>query len=745
MSNYFSNFISRFQVGNFGISGSGNVTESESGGPDLRFITVYNPSWASDKDETLEGATKQILFFLTNRDSHENLNSRLPSTSNDSDTQRSLESQQQLHIIGLLRGSHSLVQDFGTNEGPIAVTLSNQVVVIVEIEPGFFLACCSGITPADTDSELIEVAQIEALVRQTHRRFQLLNSSFSELIDLHGQERFSKILGSFWEDFFVAMNTSSEIPFGPKSLRWPTRLNCEGALLLLKQFGYRKSSIKVGELLMTEMEELADGFTPKPAGWMISCMSGAATKENGLICSSKEIGAILSQSYVDAINEYLQLLFANGCLDAEHLLNKATLALYFLNRYGSYLAQRTPAATEDENGSDSDPEDEEPSSISAFGVTPAAALDLLHPVTLTNNLVVQPLNTTVTQFKNLGLAVSDKIVAAPEWLTRWRGPEAAEDNHSISEPSNSHDNDEPPIKGAYIVGDIQTDINTLLVYIPTVSTDGAKEWREYLLVVYQSDEYILTFIYDSGIVELTTADFYVDLERTVLLPMVELVHECKNSHGIDLSASINSLPGPIGLALSDNRDRNAMIKKAESQIRSTDIDSDFFYIIYDIKNNSYQTSLPDLSTFAHLAADESDQHSALTDQSKPELLTKTINASRQRAIFHLHNQLAGQFFVRGQDKTFFTSITSDEHLHKFSSSKRNDWLFYAMKYKDKVIVIIRNYNHKVKPKAPLEPANSYLTQVADSVYGAANLGFLDNLGSDVKGWLGRLGTQQEIE
>lgn len=743
MSNYLSNFISRFHVGNFSISGNSNVSEIESGGPDLRFITVYNPSWTSDKDDTLEGATKQVLFFLTNQNSADKHNQDPSTDAIDHDTQGRIDCQQQLHIIGLLRGSHSLVQDFGTNEGPISVTLSNQVVVIVEIEPGFFLACCSGITPACTDNELIEVAQIEALVKQTHRRFQLLNSSFSELINLYGKERFSKILASFWEDFFVAMNSSSEIPFGPKILRWPTRLNCDGALLLLKQIGNRRSSIRVGEQFKTDMEDLVHDFAPHLAGWMISSMSKTSTKENGLICFSKQIGTVLSQSYVDSINDYLQLLSSNGCLDIEHLLNKVSLALHFRNCRDSYLAQRRPASTQDENGSDSDPEDEEPPAISAFGVTPAAALDLLHPVNLTNNLVVHPLNSTVTQFKNLGLVVSDKIVTAPEWLTRWRGPELVEENSSYSEPIESQENDDCQIKGSYLVGNIGTDINTLLAYLPTVSTDGATEWREYLLVIYQSDEYVLTFIYESGLIELTSSEFYTNLEKNVFLPMVGLVHECKNSNGIDLSTSISSIPGPIGLALNDSKDRNAMIKKAESQIQNTDIDSDFFYIIYDIENSSFQTSLPNLSAFDYPVSEESDRMSTVSDHSKLEILLQTINASRQKAIFHLHNQLAGQFFVRGQDKTFFTSITSDEHLHKFSSSKKNDWLFYAMKYKSKVIVIIRNYNHKLKPKAPLEPANTYLTQVADSVYGAANLGFLDNLGSDVKGWLGRLGTQEE--
>lgn len=729
------------------------MAESESGGPDLRFITVYNPSWTTDKDETLEGATKQVLFFVTNQNSRDEVNSDQSTNSIDPEAQSIINSQhqQQLHIIGLLRGSHSLVQDFGTNDGPIAVTLSNQVVVIVEIEPGYFLACCSGITSVDAESEVIEVAQIEALVRQHHRRFQLFNSSFPELINLYGKDRFSKILGSYWMEFFNAMNSSSEVPFGPKSLRWPTRLNCEGALLLLKQSGTRKSSIRVGELCKMEIEDLVYSFATKPAGWMISNMNNATTKENGLICSSKDIGNTLSRNYVDAINDYLQFLFSNGCLNTDHLLNKSTLTLHFDDRRKNFHAQRAFATAQDENGSDSDPEDDDPPGISAFGVTPAAALDLLHPVNLTNNLVVQPLNTTVTQFKNLGLAVSDKIVAAPEWLTRWRGPET-EEEHTSSEPIEPQEIDEPHIKGSYLIGNVANDINTLLVYLPTITTNTdtatngestSAEWREYLLVIYQSDEYILTFIYESGLMELTNLDFYTSLEKDVLLPIIELVYECKNSNGFDLSTSINSLPGPIGIALNGNKDRNAMIKKAESQIRSTDIDSDFFYIIYDIKNNSYQTSLPDLSTFDSLANDETDRHSTQSDQSKFELRSQSINASRQRAIFHLHNQLAGQFFVRGQDKTFFTSITSDEHLHKFSSSKSNDWLFYAMKYKDKVIVIIKNYNHKAKPKAPLEPANSYLTQVADSVYGAANLGFLDNLGSDVKGWLGRLGTQEE--
>ena len=692
MNTYLSSLVSQFQAGSLGLSGGSAASNAESGGPDLGFIAAFNPSCASDQDETLETASKQILFFIRAQ------NGLLHSSES---LEHSFDLQEQVHLVGLLRGSRSLVDDFGTDDGPIAVKLSNQTIVVVEVEHNFYVACCLRNL---SDEELVCVAQTGVLVQQCHRRFQLFNSSFELLIRLHGKKRFCEILRAHWSDFLCAVNDSALVPFGPNSLRWPTRLNCGGTLLFLSQKGYRKSSLRYSDSCAKEMDAVVRNASPAVSGWTIWNSSKNSAKENGVSHASPEIGTALQRDYVEAIHDYVLFLFFHGCLDPEHMYQRDHLHQYFVEQALQY---RELAKSIKSHHSNTDRDDED--HLSGFGVTPAAALELLHPAVLTNNLVVLPLNTTVSQLKILGLAFSDTI-AIPAWLTPWKAPSTAASIESTQSAVTSES-----MRGAYLTGLVCNTTQNFLVNLPTCTGAGV-EWREYLLVVYQYNNSVITLIYESGLPELASSDFYVDLEKKLFMPLLRLMHE-GDSWGTELSAIIGSLPGPIGEILSEDRLNAAAMKKPESQIKAAELDSDFFYIIYDTKKKWYRTSLPDLAA----------------DSGSP---------IEQRAVFHLHHQLAGQFFVRGRSKTFFSSTTSDEHLYKFASSKSNDWLFYGMKYSEKIIVIIRNYNHRAKPKVP-ELANRYLSQMADSVYGASNLGFLDSLGSDVKGWLGRLGAQED--
>lgn len=130
-------------------------------------------------------------------------------------------------------------------------------------------------------------------------------------------------------------------------------------------------------------------------------------------------------------------------------------------------------------------------------------------------------------------------------------------------------------------------------------------------------------------------------------------------------------------------------------------DNGFFFLIFDHSTNSYQTSLPDLGP------------------------------DTERVVFHLHDQLTKHYVLEQKGNLLSGAVA--EHVHKFSSSKNNDWLFYTMRRRHTTVVVIRNYNHRQKNKPPALAEHSYLDQVA-GLYGAP-LAFLDTIGSDVKVWL----------
>lgn len=134
------------------------------------------------------------------------------------------------------------------------------------------------------------------------------------------------------------------------------------------------------------------------------------------------------------------------------------------------------------------------------------------------------------------------------------------------------------------------------------------------------------------------------------------------------------------------------------------VDNDFFFIVYNLAEDFYQTSLP---------------------------LPRHPTEPGVNLIHHLHDQLAHHFLVQGAASIFQKDNAVSEHLHKFAGA-HSDWLFYFIRHKQQAIVIIRNYNAK-KHKTAEE--RGYLRQLAESVHDYANLGFLDNLGDDVKVWL----------
>lgn len=596
---------------------------------------------------------------------------------------------EQLNVVGLIRGTCSLAADFGSNDESITIKTSNGAIVVVELEPDYILAC--SVTLAKNANHRLDalVQQLRALVLRTHRTYCLQNASFDRLQKLHG-ERLGELLGDYWEAFLQNYNYAAKLPYGPKNLIWPTRINYGGVFGFLD--GYKKSSVRIPDSSITEVQHILAAASTAPHGIFVANMNREIPKKSGVIYTDlRHAGVTLDKATVVDIFNMLELLSFNGQLKSETFARRNPLSGVF-----ERVFDQNPTVEQDLEEVDSDDE----LHISNFNFSPAAALELLHPVKLTNNLIVLPLNMTMHGMMYLGLAVNDQMPGAPSWLGRWRGQgeEPVEVSPLVEEEQ------EP---GHYIVGLQQDQISRFLVHIPTEVDGEESERREYLLVLYEHNGILLGLIFDSGLGRLSENDFYLSLESSVCQPVLEVVSEAiqTSSGGFALSSSIGSLPGPY----------SAMNEKAMAEV-----DSDFFFIVYDAAEKSFQSSLP----YAPIV------HEIL--QAHAELGRKLGSV-----IFHLHDQLVNHFFVKSAGRMLVKNSVVNEHLHKFSSNKNNDWLFYAFRYRKKVIFIIRNYNHKGKTPRVVE--SGYLHQLAESVH--ANLGFLDNLGDDVKAWLAELGKE----
>ncbi|SGZ50323.1 CIC11C00000004095 [Sungouiella intermedia] len=750
MNNYFSNFISRFGANHLIPTSYSNAADNAKV-PEINYITLFNPKWADDHDESLDNLSKQILFFIT---------PGLTDPMTLDEDQLARQKGEHLNVVGLLRGSWSLAKEFGKSSGSMRVLVSGAAIIVVEIEEDFFIALSVALPSTLSERHEAIRIQMESLIQAAHRTFKLLNPPFSKLKEIYSVKGMSDYLSGYWQQFMGNFNDASKVQFGPKLLGWPTRMNPRGVFQVLPHNSYRKSSVKVPDSLRPDLEDLIKDFSLQPAGYFVVNYNKAIPKKCGVIYSKSDWGnlKIENEALTDLFN-LLEFLEYHGELVTDRLSKRNTLSHLF-----DQLESNSVEVSDDE--------EDDNASQSHFSMNPAAAIELLHPVNITNNLVIQPLSTTVSTtvngLRSLGLAVNLQLPAAPSWwsLGGFRGSEAPA---PVTEGDDAHSKED---SGSFILGANGDQMVTrLLIHLPTIiektkdlertpegseseatigatddgineptedatdatedaTKDGGKitttEVREYLLVLYSHEGIVQGFIFDSSHELLSQKPFYEDLKWDVCEQTMGVIQECFqiSSGGIGLSTSISSLPNPLMAIITG--------KLVESQIpQYEDIDSDFFFIVYDTQEHSYQTSLPYLPISVPIVDGE----------------VVKIAQSFNNAIFHLHDQLTDHFVVKSAGRVFTPVSVVNEHLHKFSSNKSNNWLFYSIRHKTKAIVIIRNYNtkhkHTNKSKNIARPeGEGLLNQISESVHDYASLGFLDTLGEDVKVWLEKLGRNE---
>jgi hypothetical protein len=359
------------------------------------------------------------------------------------------------------------------------------------------------------------------------------------------------------------------------------------------------------------------------------------------------------------------------------------------------------------------------------------------PVRTKDNSPVRSINTEA-----VGNNIPTQLPQPSGWLSlppilknlTFRGDPATSETLSESESE-----DEPEDHGEFLIG-LKVDltgtkiIHRKLIYLPTLSLDEkgdlVERFFEYLLIIYTKYDINITLIFNSSLPNLDDFEFYLELEKD-LEPAID---EIQNSViGGSLIGSIGSL-----------RSHNGSIGSLRSLLQDTE---DFFFVIFDSEEGWVKSSLPYLAD-------------------TPE---KTTNY--ESAIFHLHDQLSTLFLMQ-KNQDFFSDHQMSEYFHKFTSNKLNDWMFYYIKHDKKFIIIIKNHNKKRRAgrsgpgaatvseslkgttlgkRKPSEISPDDMTsndqnlfyRLTNGVQDYASLGFLDNLGDDVRSWLEGFGERGE--
>ncbi|KAF3986244.1 hypothetical protein FT663_00839 [Candidozyma haemuli var. vulneris] len=666
--------------------GSGSaIAKENTGNPSINYITMYSPELVSSKAETFEELHKMIIFFA--------------------DPSNQIDKHTQLSLVGLIRGSCSLANEFNPRSGPTTVSVEGGAIVVVEVEKGFFIACSVSL-PTDSSSQrrLVEI-QIERLLQRFHEYFRLLHSSTETIFSGEVKEQQSQLLKEFYLELIDNYNEAVLTRRLKRALSWPNSLCYQGLFSFFPNGSYKKSSVRVPDSQRPDLEALWEKSAVKPAASFVAHIDKTIPKREGLIYRNP--GKIEDSALLE-VYRLLEFFSYHDALDAERLGSRRV----FKNFFSGSSEERLPS-----------PEVPEPEALPAsLQLTPSTAFQLLHPASLAQTLVVSPLSTTLDGIKFLGSTVNEQLPSA-SWIPFRRAaepqpePEVPEVPETASSVTSSLSN-----KGTFVMGpDKEDNIYSFLVYLP-VTSNGSRTVQEFSVVVYVEDNIMLSLVFESSAQELTDPSFFHSLRFDVCEPAIEIINDCiaLTAGGMTLNSSISSLPNPVSNIISGKNGENA------------DIDSDFFFIIYDTKEKSFQSSLPWLPQ-SQLPSDVGTE-------------VAQVSYHYQNAFFYLHDQLADYFVMRSAGNILHDGGVR-EHLHKFTTNKNNDWLMYFMRHRHKSIVIIRNYNakHKQKPKIiPKEvreasEANSWTS----SVYDYAHLGFLDSLGDDVKVWLGNLRSTPE--
>lgn len=652
----------------------------QSAHPRINFITVYNPSLSNPKKEDPAELSKSIVCFV--------------------DDNLSIELHAKLTIVGIIRGSCSMLHELlpSLQDSPTVIHLDGSSIVVVDLDGSNKLACLISLPDALNTRKPLVQKQVAKLLLEHHRLFVILHSSFDTLLK---SSLLSLSLSRFYKDFLTNYNAATSSFFGPKSLIWPNTLCYSGVFLAFPTGSFKKSSVRVPDSLKPDFTRILQKCPFLPTAAFVSLLNPVSQKQSGLVYANSTIllSATVPEADLRSLHNMLELFAYQNRLDRQSLGKRNVFSDLF-------TAADHEEASNEYTEADEPAEDEDLSSMLPQ-LNSAAALQVLNPIALTNSLVVLPLSTTLNGLKYLGL-----VMQYP-WTSQSETPQ---ENTEIVPDTKEE-------KPAFVIGLGNTDdvenITSFLVYLNT-TLDHQNEIIEYLLVVYKHGDVVVSLLFPSSVQELSETSFYTTVQEKICEPIIELVEECKaiSASGMVLSSSMTTLPTPMDTLIHEKRE----------------VDDDFFYIVYDPRDQSYQTSLPFLPAPILLVQNTHTEVARVTQQYR-------------NAFFHLHDQIADYFIVKGSANIFDGDCGVKEHLHKFSVNKYNDWLMYFIRYKQKSILIIRNFNSKSKQKSKPRPEPSeelvFLSSWAESMYGYAHMGFLGSLGEDVRMWLGSFGEQQE--
>lgn len=751
MNKYFNQFIPQLgahEIENTRDDFSPNAQDK----PKLKYLVIYNPTLIDEKSEADEELIKQVLCFVNTESSGFPLNSNLNDVINI-----------KLKILGIIGGIEAFSNNFAKDpkSGVSTIETSKSITIVKELEDNYSIACCIALpSQSKCRSELINF-QVLKLIDQAYNLFVVLNTSFSKILFDYSMDVLKDILFEYWNDFLFNFNNGEFI--STSNLKWPNKLNHKGFLGLLdiqnQRTTYKKSSILFDNNIRSLFDEILNQNTMsnlQPKGLVVSCFDKSVPKNYGMVYATSSVDddikeEIFLNESLAVIHNWLEYFDFHNKFNTENLTKPKNI--------GIFSTQEPVEGSTNLNVSTSanipTPVDE--TDVRSIRSTAASTFEMFNPINLTNNLIILPISNTMNNVMNLGafnneahLARSDlqgipnrSWLSVPSYLKPF-GPHSSHEQSSDQhqEIQNTQDeviDDIDENTGNYVIGLTinqlsEYQIHKKLIYLKSKYRDHEgktiEDEREYSLVIFRKDCLVFSLIYDSYLSVLDESLFYNTLSKSTLLPAIEEISNITISANA-MGTSIDSLPRSLRLT-AENRKNFVELRVDPNP------DNDFYFVVYDSKEGWIKSSLPYLP---------------LSNATRTKENKEIINLKYENAIFQLHDQLSDIFVVQ-KTKDFFHEGNMNEYFHKFNHSKHFDWMFYYMKHNNKFIIILKshNRNHKanIKRRGDTSRKKSSIINSSPSTIASGNinddnllhqitdyahLGFLNNLGDDVKLWL----------
>ncbi|CCE87017.1 Piso0_005550 [Millerozyma farinosa CBS 7064] len=692
-------------------------TQEEKQWSSITRLAIFNPSFADERSEKKEELIKQIICFIHTEESSDR------------------KEEEELNFVGLIRGLIEFNSNFTPREVERATTIKTDksIIIVKVVEHNYHIIC--QLRGTNDDTLEISGCQLARLVDRAYRYFVLFNQSFEDIRLQSNIRILKRQLMDFWSNFvneFNAEDSGSRL-----GMSWMKKTNNNGFLGLLdwktESVTYRKSSINltkpIEQFLQASMGRCSSKDDKTPQAILISSFDKQKPNNYGFIYKgsayddSVEANIIPEEQLLD-IHNYLEFLDLNDTFDTQTIMNSSNRLLF------NHEPKEQQVYTSSIHESSNSVQTSEITENSTERTIGEATLDALHPVNFANNYFLSPLNSTINSVRNVGSHINTADLGVNAFMNipsnlKYYVTETFTTQQTVPQEEHPCDADEGSIEGPqgkYIVGctDGQS-ISKKVIYLGTKS-DKVKEGseaihsKEYILIIYRRQNFVVSLVYDSSMLTLDIPEFYKSLEDDFLGVLTDDILAISDPHTIS-----NSI-GSLSRTFTSPSEQRQQTKPDDST------EKDFYFIIYNDKHKWVNSSLPHLEDIKNIG---------LT----PEDIEK--KSKQQRALRSLHRYLC-ELFISGRRPVLDSSVTN-EYFHKINVSKSFVWMIYFIRRENQSIIVIKSQtsrsSKKERRRKTPDKSEAASTQVGnilnDSKY-YMKLSFLDNLGFDVRSWLENL-------